>query len=415
MGSPSGLRYRAWGLSWIAYVTYYLGRKGFAVVKKPIHDQLGVSVEALGRIDTVYLGAYSIGQFVSGYYGDRIGARRLLTFGLLMSAACCAAFGLSSAALMFGVFFCLNGFAQSTGWPGTTRVMAEWTTRTNRGKVMAFWATCYMFGGIIANSLAGELLAARGWRAAFFGPALIIACVAGTLFLFLPRGSDDEGAAVSGHHDEVPLEVRRQAQRAVIRNRALWCYGGCYFFVKFIRYTLLFWLPYYLAEQLAYSERAAAHLSNAFEVGGIAGVVVIGFLSDRVRRYSRSAVATLWLLGLGVALLAYGRLAHEGTLTNILLLALVGAALFGPDSLVSGAIAQDAGGGHAAATATGFVNGVGSVGAMLQGLVVPVIRERWGWQSLFPVFVVLSFLAALMLLPTVRTGGLQRSTPPPAS
>jgi sugar phosphate permease len=408
------LRHRAWVLSWIAYVTYYIGRKGFSVVKKTIHDELGVSVAALGRIDTVYLGAYSLGQFVSGYWGDRVGARRLLTFGLLASAACCAAFGASSAALIFGVFFCLNGFAQSTGWPGTTRVMAEWTTRKNRGRVMAFWATCYMFGGIVANSLAGELLGAYGWRAAFFGPALIIVCIAGAVFFYLPRGSDDEGEAVT-RDDQIPLEVRRQAQRAVLRNRALWCYGACYFFVKFIRYTLLFWLPYYLAEQLAYSERAAAHLSNAFEVGGIAGVVVIGIISDRMRRYSRSAMAALWLLGLGAALLAYGQLAAHGTLVNIVLLALVGAALFGPDSLVSGAIAQDAGGGHAAATATGFVNGVGSVGAMLQGLLVPAIREHWGWQALFPIFVVLSFLAALALLPTLRPGAMQQPIAPPRS
>jgi sugar phosphate permease len=129
-----------------------------------------------------------------------------------------------------------------------------------------------------------------------------------------------------------------------------------------------------------------------------------------MRRFSRSALALLWLLGLAVALLAYGQLAHQGTLTNIVLLALVGAALFGPDSLVSGAIAQDAGDGHAASMATGFVNGVGSVGAMLQGLLVPVITSRWGWQALFPTFVVLSFLAAVALLPTVRRARVQQST-----
>jgi sugar phosphate permease len=60
--------------------------------------------------------------------------------------------------------------------------------------------------------------------------------------------------------------------------------------------------------------------------------------------------------------------------------------------------------------ATGFVNGVGSVGAMLQGLLVPVITSRWGWQALFPTFVVLSFLAAVALLPTVRRARVQQST-----
>ena len=76
----------AFGLTWLAYATYYLGRKGFSVVKKPLHDTLGVSEAALGRIDTGYLTAYSIGQFVSGYFGDRVGARRLISAGMLCSA-----------------------------------------------------------------------------------------------------------------------------------------------------------------------------------------------------------------------------------------------------------------------------------------------------------------------------------------
>ena len=85
-----------------------------------------------------------------------------------------------------------------------------------------------------------------------------------------------------------------------------------------------------------------------------------------------------------------------------LALSLVGAALFGPDSLLCGAAAQDAGGPRAAATATGFVNGVGSVGAILEGVTVPLVTERYGWGALFPVLVGLAVLASLALLPTLR-------------
>jgi sugar phosphate permease len=54
--------------------------------------------------------------------------------------------------------------------------------------------------------------------------------------------------------------------------------------------------------------------------------------------------------------------------------------------------------------ATGFVNGVGSLGALLEGLLVPRIADAWGWSALFPVLVVLGLLAALALLPTLRHG-----------
>src|SRR4051812_5005512 len=208
-------RYAAWGLTWVAYASYYLGRKGFSVVKSTLRHSLGVSERALGLIDTFYLAAYAIGLFFSGYVGDRVGARRLITCGLAVSALCCAAFGAMNAALWFGVLFFINGLAQSTGWPGTTRAMAEWTTPQNRGTVMAFWCTCYQVGSIVASDFAGYLLRRHGWRAAFFGPALWMLGVALLVVLFLKRG---DGASES-RRAQVVLDdsARRGAQRAAWR------------------------------------------------------------------------------------------------------------------------------------------------------------------------------------------------------
>lgn len=392
-------RYRwvVWALSWLAYATYYTGRKGLSVTKKSLHDRLGISESALGGIDTAYLAAYSVGQFVSGFFGDRIGARRLVGAGMLASAVACAAFGASSTALLFGVFFCLNGLAQSTGWPGTTRAMAEWTTRENRGTVMAFWATCYQVGGIVATALAAFLLGRYGWRAAFFGPALCLAAVGIAAWLWLAPGpvTQDDG--------EDAVEERSRAQRAVLKNPVLWCYGASYCTIKFIRYALLFWLPYFLAKKRGYGEEQAGYVSIAFEVGGIAGVIALGIASDRLKHYSRSLLSAMGLVGLTAALLLYSRIGSSSMLANVVGLALVGATLFGPDALLSGAAAQDAGGRHAAATATGFVNGMGSVGSVLEGLVVPAISKRYGWEAVFQLFIGLALLGALCLVPTLKS------------
>ena len=394
-------RYVAWSLTWVAYASYYLGRKGFSVVKSTLRHSLGVSERALGLIDTFYLAAYALGLFFSGYLGDRVGARRLIVWGLGVSALCCAAFGALNAALWFGVLFFVNGLAQSTGWPGTTRAMAEWTTAQNRGTVMAFWCTCYQVGSIVASDLAAYLLRKNGWRAAFFGPAACMLVVALMIFLFLKRG-DRSMASATLAQTELAHETRRAAQREALRNPVLWAFGASYFFIKYVRYALLFWLPYYLHGTLGYAVDRAAYVSNAFEAGGIVGVIAIGTLSDRVRRWSRAALSMLSLLGLAFALLLCAALPEQNVWLTVGALALVGALLFGPDSLLSGAAAQDVGGAAAAATATGLVNGVGSLGGMLEGLSLPAISAHFGWQAMFPLLAGLAVFAALALLPAAR-------------
>jgi sugar phosphate permease len=398
----------AWGVTWLAYATYYTGRLGFSVSKKSIRDELGLSEAELGLIDSFYSGAYSLGQFASGLLGDRIGARRLIGYGMLLSAACSAAFGASRAFVLFAILFTINGFAQSTGWPGTTRAMSEWTLRRNRGTVMAFWATCYQVGPLGATYLAGVLLGAFGWRATFYGPTLLLSLVAVLVLVLLKTGPSEDASEAERKVEAPAIEPsaqavrRRKAQLAILKSPVLWCYGTSYFFVKFIRYTLLFWLPYYLSQQLGYDGKQAAFVSTAFLWGGIFGSIVIGVVSDWLPRFSRSFIAVPWLFALGVILSSNTFIGATSAWGNVILLGLIGVTLFGPDSLISGAAAQDAGGPHAASTATGFVNGIGSIGQILVGFVVPYISARFGWSALFPALGGMALLAGITLLPALK-------------
>src|SRR3954465_4063036 len=70
-------------LTWVAYATYYLGRKGISVCKVDLQERFGLSKAMLGNIDTGYLAAYACGQFFWGSIGDRLGSRRLVGLGML--------------------------------------------------------------------------------------------------------------------------------------------------------------------------------------------------------------------------------------------------------------------------------------------------------------------------------------------
>jgi sugar phosphate permease len=390
---------RVFAVSWLAYASYYLGRKGFSVAKASVARELGLSPANLAVIDTAFLVAYAAGQVPSGLAADRLGARRLVAGGLLASAIACALFGWVGGAALLGLCFAVNGLAQSTGWPGTTRLMADVTAPGERGRVMGAWSTCYQVGGIAATALAAFLLEHHGWRAAFHGPALWLAAMGVAVLVLLPRspaGASQAAAALS-----TPDARGGRLAARVLANPVLLSYGACYFCLKLIRYSLLFWLPYYLHTEAGFGEAQSGYLSTSFEIGGVAGSVGLGYASDRSTR-GRAAVALLSILGLAVALLLYARLQTGAAPLHFALIAAIGALLFGPDALLSGAAAQDAGGARDAATAVGVVNGMGSAGALLQGVLTIGVQQAFDWNALFYVFVGLSLLAALCLLPALR-------------
>jgi sugar phosphate permease len=383
-------RWIAWSVTWLSYATYYFGRKNLSVTKATIGESLGE--HALYGVETTYLAAYALGQYGSGLLGDRVGARRVVGCGMLAAGLASFVFGLSSTGALFILIALANGLAQSTGWSGNGKAMQEWTTVESRGRVMGVWATCYQVGGIAATAFATALLARYGWRSAYLVPGVVIALV-GLLVLAVLRPGPITSATRS--HSE-------RDRSAVLRSPILWSYGASYFFIKLIRYALLFWLPFYLQRELHYTKGAAGYLSTSFEIGGIAGVIAMGWLSDRLPHVSRSVVSAVSLVCLACALFIYIRVAGTSHTANFTAMAMVGFLLFGPDALLSGAAAQDLGGPNAAALAIGMINGCGSVGAVLQEVTTRTVSGMWGWNAVFYVLLASALLGAAALAPTFR-------------
>lgn len=389
-------RLRVFVLTWVSYATYYFARKNFPVAKRTIQTELGISTAGLAAIDTGYLATYAIGQFAGGWLGDRIGSRRLIGYGMIASAFLIAAFGASSSANLFALFFGLNGFVQATGWPGNVKAMAAWYGPIERGAVMGFWSTCFQVGPLLATALAAFLLTHFGWRTAFFGPAVWVALVGIVVLLLLQEGPHEHEPLVSRPPKASRKSVRAAAREA-LRNPVVWLLGASYFGMKLIRYCIDFWLPYYLEKSLGYPRDTAAYVSTAFQFGGIFGAILVGWISDRLFQGRRGAIAAVCTVLLAGALALYGRVAPMGLWTNFAAMALVGFFLFGPDALISGVAAQDLGGPLAAATVAGFINGCGSVGAIAQGALVAGVSSRFGWQAVFQALVVLAAISSLLL------------------
>lgn len=265
---------------------------------------------------------------------------------------------------------------------------------------MGLWTTNYQAGGLVATAVATFLLTHFGWRMAFFGPALWVVAVGLLVALFLVERPEQRGFPPM---EPEPIKLdggqpdRGPTLLDLLRMQVLWTLGLAYFGLKLIRYSLLFWLPFYLKQHLHYSEAQAGYLSLPFEVGGIVGSVTVGWLSDRYFRHSRLKITVPALLLLGGALITYQLVGDKGLVVNAVLLACVGFLLFGPDSLLSGTMSQDLGGRAATGRVAGIINGMGSVGAIFSPLIVAQVSESYGWGTLFFGFCAVTIVAAALL------------------
>ncbi len=395
-------RKRIFVLTWLAYAGFYFGRKNLSVTWSSMEMDLGLDNSDYATIIFIYSLIYTIGQFLNGYLSDKFGPRKVVSIGLLLAAVANLFLGFSFSVGIIVFLIAVNGYGQSTGWSGLIKNMTPWFRMNERGIVMSWWSTCYVTGGFLATIFATyvafdmDFLSEMGWKRGFILPSIILFAIA-LLFLFFTRNNPKEIGLPVIIENKYELHGGGKSENLkilalLIKNKALWIYSGCYMILKMTRYAFLFWLPIYLEKSLNYGVSDAGYISSVYELIGFFGVILAGYASDRLFNSKRFSTISIMLIGLAVVCLIHPYLVSFGKMGTILSIALIGMSTYGPDSLISTAGSMDVGGKKGAGMAAGIINGMGSIGQMFSGFIVVAINEKFGWDSLFDFFVIMSLV-----------------------
>ncbi|XP_041460797.1 sugar phosphate exchanger 3-like [Lytechinus variegatus] len=164
----------------------------------PFLDSIGQAEVFFSVLDTVFLGSYAVGLFVSGFIGDRLDLRLVLSFGMCSSAMMMFLFGTLSEWVKvynhwyYTIFWIMNGLLQGTGWPTLIAVMGNWFSQKSRGLVFGLWSACGSVGNIV-GAFSASLVLTYGYEFAFLLTALLMFFWGLVILLFLNPSPRDAG------------------------------------------------------------------------------------------------------------------------------------------------------------------------------------------------------------------------------
>jgi OPA family glycerol-3-phosphate transporter-like MFS transporter len=434
-GSLLNPRYERWrrltfGITWLVYASYYFTRQSFSVAKVALENDptVALSRQQLGLVDSTFLATYSVGQFIFGPLADRFGSRVILLVGMALSALAAVGSGFSKTAIAFIMFAVVQGIAQSTGWTANSKVMSAWFSLRERGRVLGWWCTHYTVGAALASPFAAWLMDAYGrtaivggattivpfWPAAFWGPAAVLAVVMLIMWAVLRNRPEDVGLPPieQYHHEpeslideseriEAAPEGSWKVIREVLASPNIWLLAIAYFPVKLARYSFYFWGPKYVEESLGTAAFSSAMTAAWMPIGGMVGVVVSGYISDKLFQARRAPIIILSLLAAAAVMLLGQMHIHNLWLMRAFFF-FIGVFLYGPDSMLSATAAIDFGTKRGAGAATGFINGIGSFGAVLGGYLPGVMTTKSDWTVFFQISLAGLIVSAAVLVPLWR-------------
>ena len=125
---------------------------------------------------------------------------------------------------------------------------------------------------------------------------------------------------------------------------------------------------------------------------GFVGVIFAGWASDKFFQGRRTQIIVGMTVGMTLAFLFLATIGQSSVWMFGIGLSLCGFMLMGPDSLLSGVGAIDVGGRKQAVIAAGIINGLGSIGPIIQEEVIGYLLDHHGYSEVFSVLIAVSAL-----------------------
>jgi MFS family permease len=288
---PSSRIFYGWFVVAAAFAVTFVGfgcAFSFSAFVEPLQREFGASRGSVSLVFSLAGFLYFGLGAVSGPLADRLGARRLVVAGMVLTglglAAAGAARGLATVYAAYGLGVGIGiGFA----YVPAIGVVQRWFFR-RRGFASGLAVSGIGVGTLAMPPLATFLIDTIGWRGAYFTLGALVAVVGGGLALLIENDPRDRGLGPDGDPPPSGAQPARREGATVgeaIRSpRFISLYAACLIasFGGFVPFVHL--VPY--ARDHGIAPASAVLLLSTIGIGSTAGRFTLGGLADRIGRQS---------------------------------------------------------------------------------------------------------------------------------
>lgn len=282
----------------------------------------GLSYSELGLLVTTFFVISGIGQALSGFIVDRVGARPVLFFAMGCFALASVAAGMAQGFGGLMLAAALAGTGNAPFHPADFTILNKRVSQPRLGHAFSVHGITGNLGWAIAPVFSIGIAQATGnWRLAYLGTALVALAV--MALLFWQRDAIDDRQGAWSHAKPAP-GAKVEHPMAFLKLPSVWlCFSFFFWTTAALAAIQSFASP---ALQKAYGlpETLTAYVVTGYMLAGAAGMICGGFLVARAQRLERTiaiamafAAALLLLVASGVlpglAAAAVAALAGFGT------------------------------------------------------------------------------------------------------
>lgn len=376
----------------IAYLSVYVARDILSATTPMITRSGDFNTEQIGLLSSVYFTVYAIGQLINGVIGDKIKARYMISFGLIL-----ASFGfflLPQLTHLPGyAYFAYGsaGFFMAMIYGPMTKVVSENAEPLYASRC----SVAYTLASCLGSPVAGVLASMMTWPWAFRSSSFLLIFMG--LFTFISFFLMERKGII--RYGRFKPQAGTTGSVKVLFQRKIVKFTFVSILTGVIRTSVVFWMPTYISRHLGFVPETATLIFSVASFAFPFSALLAMFLYQRTKRNLDMSVLVGFISSTVFFLLVFF---VKQPLVNVACLAL---AIF-CNNIASNLMwsyycpsLYDTG---MVSTATGFLNACSYLAAAVSSALFSNAADTIGWGALVLIWAGLMGLGILVALPWKR-------------
>ena len=297
-------RWIALGTVAAAYILSFFQRFAPAGIAQDLAVSFQTSAASLGVLAATYFYVYTIMQIPTGILADTLGPRRILLLGGVIGGIGSIGFGLAPSLEWALAGRTMIGLGVSVTFIAMLKLIAVWFEESRFATLVGVCMLIGNLGSVLAGAPLSALAQVSGWRGIFIGAGVVALILAALCWLIVRDRVDEQATTAKVRIDRT---VVLGNLLTVLRNRDTWPAALVNTGMSGVFFTFagLWSVPYLMQVHGLSRADAAAHLSLWFGAFAVS-CLLIGSLSDRLRRRKPVVIVTSHLLFVLIGILFSG-------------------------------------------------------------------------------------------------------------
>lgn len=391
---------------WIAYSFSYIGRLNFSASMAEMTNSGVLLKSEAGAVTTGFFICYGLGQFLSGWLGDKVSPRYLVFTGLACSSLINFAISFGPPVVLMTALWSANGLAQALLWAPICRIISDRVHTSRRQKACTALATTMAGGTLFAYVLSALLISAKGWSASFLCGS--VCTLAAALVWIIITTKIEKDTEKNGEIEEMPVRIDEESGEAVPHDeipdnfiRLLLVSGLMTLAVAsgvqgILKDCMSTWVPTFISDMFEMSPVISILTGSLLPVFGLFGPYLANYIMSRTRDELSSLFILFIISSAALALLAlFGRFS---IVVSIVALAVTYACSLGQNMFIVGTIPMYFHNVGKVSMITGTLNAVSYLSTAVLSWITGALVDSTGWGIVMTLWLVLSAVAAISVI-----------------